>query len=150
MLAVYNAAEAPPQIGSLTQTPPGPANYESSTITFNVAAYGTATLSYRWLFDGGFLTNQTGTNLDLTNVSVGASGSYAAVVSNLYGVVTSAPVVLNVVASKPVITQQPTPAASTRALNGTVTFSVTAVGTVPITDQWQFDGAPISSPPAPA
>jgi hypothetical protein len=144
VLAVYNAAEPPPQIASLTQTPPGPANYESSTITFNVAAYGAGTLSYRWLFDSGFLTNQTGTNLVLTNVSVGASGSYSAVVSNLYGVVTSAPVVLNVVASKPVITQQPTPAAGTRALNGAITFAVTAVGTLPITYQWQFNGAPIS------
>ncbi len=141
---LYDAAEPPPQIASLTQTPPGPVNYESSTITFNVAAYGAGTLSYRWLFNGGYLTNQTGTNLVLTNVSVGASGPYAVVVSNLYGMVTSAPVVLDVVAGPPVITQQPTPAAATRALNGAVTFAVTAVGTLPITYQWQFNGAPIS------
>ena len=44
----------------------------------------------------------------------------------------------------PFITEQPTPAAATRSLNGTVTFTAAAVGAMPITYQWWDGSTPIS------
>ncbi len=144
ILALYNAAEPTPSIVSVTQTPPGPVNYESQDITYSASAFGVGTLNYQWLYNGTALSGQTQSNLVLNAVSVASSGSYSVAVSNAFGSVTSSVTVLDVVSGPPVIVQQPSPAALTLAINGGVTLSVGAVGTVPITYQWQLDGAPIS------
>jgi hypothetical protein len=141
---LYDAAQQTPEIAAVTQTPPGPINYEGQTITDNVYAVGSGTLTYQWLENGTNLTGQTGTNLVLTGVHTTDSGSYSVVVSNAYGVVTSTAIVLDVVAGLPFISQQPTPAAAARYINGSVTFTAAALGTVPITYQWQYGTNPIA------
>jgi len=142
--SLYNAGEQPPSITGLTQTPTGPTNYEGQAITFNALASGSGPLTYKWLFNNQPLTGQTGTNLVLSYVYATNSGNYAVAVSSPYGAVTSAVLALNVVAEAPMITQQPTPAALRLYPNGSVTFTVVAVGSVPITYQWQYDNTPIS------
>ncbi len=138
-----NAAQQPPEIAALTHSPAGPVNYEGQTITNAVRAVGSGTLSYQWYKNNTNLVGQTGTNLVLVNVHTTNSGPYSVVVSNAYGVVTGA-LVLDVVAGPPIISQQPTPATATRYLNGSVTFTAAAVGSVPITYQWQRGTNPIS------
>src|SRR5262249_3119708 len=65
-------------------------------------------------------------------------GVYSVVVSNAQGTVTSANAVLQVTFSPPYFTIQPLP--QTRIAGSTATFSVVALGDLPISYQWQKDG----------
>jgi hypothetical protein len=141
--SLYNAAGQPPQAVSVTQTPPGPTNYEGQTITFDVTTHGSGPIAYQWLENGQQLTGQTGTSLVLNNAVLTNSGNYSVAVSSPYGAVTSSVVVLDVVSSPPLI-QQPTPAAVTRYVNGYVAFTISAAGSAPLTYQWQLNGAPLN------
>jgi hypothetical protein len=142
--SLYNAGGQPPQAVSVTQSPPGPTNYEGQTITLAVTNYGSGPLAYQWLESGQQLTGQTGSSLVLNNVVTTNSGYYSVAVSSPYGAVTSSVVTLDVVAGPPVIVQQPTPDAVSRYPDGYVRFTVAALGSPPITYQWRFDNAPIS------
>jgi hypothetical protein len=56
------------------------------------------TIDYQWFFSGtNALGNATNAFLDLTNVQFVQAGIYSVVVSSLYGSVTSAPALLNVI-----------------------------------------------------
>ena len=69
----------------------------SNNITFNVAAGGTAPLSYQWLFNGTNLLNATSSVLSLNNVPFAQAGDYSVLVSNTFGVVTSSIATLTVI-----------------------------------------------------
>jgi hypothetical protein len=140
--SLYNAAQPSPQI----MQPPiiTPPIYEGEDITLAVVANGVLPLSYQWTSNSVAISGQTTTNLVLNGVHPNYDASYGVIVSNIYGVVTSSPTVLSVISGPPVILAQPSPAATTRYLNGSVTFSVNAVGAVPITYQWQYNASPIS------
>jgi hypothetical protein len=124
------------------EPPVGPV-YESSDLTFSVAAAGNPTLSYQWIKDEVQLPGQTGTDLILSNVTTNDSGNYAAVVSNSSGSVTSSIIALTVLASSPLILEQPQPA--TRYASASATFSVSAVGTRPLTYQWYYNDTNVIS-----
>ncbi len=139
--ALYDAAEPAP---SFMQPPAfAPPIYEGETVTLSVVANGALPLAYQWTSNAVVISNQTTTNLTLTSVHPNFDASYAVIVSNKYGVVTSTPTILSVISGPPVILTQPA-ATALRYLTGSATLSVLAVGAVPITYQWQFDGAPIS------
>ena len=72
-------------------------------------------------------------------------GSYAVVVTNTAGSMTSAVAVLTVLVP-PSITAQPTNLSVVEGANAS--FSVTASGTAPLSYQWQFNGAALPGPPA--
>jgi hypothetical protein len=57
----------------------------------SVTASGTAPLGYQWFMNGALLSGQTNSTLPLPFVTPANAGSYAVVVSNLVGTVTSAP-----------------------------------------------------------
>jgi alpha-tubulin suppressor-like RCC1 family protein len=65
--------------------------------SLNSAAQGTPPLSYQWQFNQVNIDGATSTNLNLTNVQFAAEGSYTLVISNAFGVTSSAPAFLNVV-----------------------------------------------------
>ena len=67
-----------------------------ANVTFSVVAAGTSPLSYQWRFNGTSLAGATSTTLTLTNVQVSQSGSYALVVSNAFGIITSSNAVLTI------------------------------------------------------
>jgi hypothetical protein len=58
-------------------------------VTFQVAAAGTAPLAYQWSFNGTNLAGATAGTLLLTNVQPAQAGSYAVVITNVAGSVTS-------------------------------------------------------------
>ena len=66
-----------------------------STVSFSLAASGSAPLSYQWrkgganLADGGRLSGATGTLLAVTAVDTSDAGDYTVVVTNAFGSVTS-------------------------------------------------------------
>ncbi len=91
---------APPTIA----TPP-----QSQTIaagqnaTLNVVtAGGTAPLSYQWIFGGVSLSSATDSALTITNFQAANAGSYAVIITNIAGSITSAPAVLTILSSPPV------------------------------------------------
>jgi hypothetical protein len=73
-----------------------------SLASFSVGAAGTAPLAYQWqingsnLTDGGAISGSQTSGLTLNPVTSANAGSYLAVVTNLYGSVTSAVAVLSV------------------------------------------------------
>jgi C1A family cysteine protease len=115
--------------------------YVGGTASFSVTAGGTPPLSYQWSFDATNILGATNATLVLTNVLLSQSGSYAVLVTNLYGSVLSSNATLTVLAVPPAITQQPTN--QTIFVGGNATFSAAASGTAPLIYQWLFNGTNI-------
>jgi len=66
------------------------------SVTFSVFATGSGPLGYQWFFNGAPLSGNTGTNLTLSPLQKTDAGAYWVVVSNVFGIVTSAPAQLTV------------------------------------------------------
>jgi Leucine-rich repeat (LRR) protein len=129
---------APPAIAT---QPSSLTNITGSDATFDVVATGTAPLNYQWQFGGNNIVGATTSALSVNNVQLSNAGDYAVVVTNVAGSITAATATLTVWAP-PAITFQPT---SRTNLTGTpASFTVTAIGTAPLSYQWQFAGSPIS------
>ena len=88
------------------------------------------------------MAGQTTTNLTMSSLVTNDSGNYAVVVTNAFGAVTSSVVALTVLSGPPVIAQRRS--RLQRYAGGTATFSVTAVGSLPLSYQWSLNGTPIS------
>ena len=70
--------------------------YVGQTATFTVGASGTPPLSYQWNFDGTNMVGATNALLTLVNVQLSQAGTYAVLVTNLYGSTNSASALLMV------------------------------------------------------
>ncbi len=130
-------------LASPTITTP-PANVGAavgSNATFTVTAAGSGPLSYQWQFNATNLAGATGTALTLTNITVASGGSYAVVVTNIYGATTSTPGVLTVLIAPTITTQ---PQSRTNIPGTTATFTGAASGSTPIGYQWRLNGTPLT------
>ena len=74
---------------AITSEPQSQTVNQNGQVTFTVTAAGTAPLSYQWRFNGNILSGATTTQYRLTNVQSASAGSYAVVVTNLFGAATS-------------------------------------------------------------
>ncbi len=135
VLSINTAPSITTQPKSQTVTSPG------VSVTFSVVATGTAPLSYQWRKDGANRAGATEANLVLSGVTISDAGTYTVLVSNVAGSVFSAGAVLEV-KSVPVITAQPL--SQSVSPGSSVTFSVTATGTPPLTYQWRKDGVDVA------
>jgi hypothetical protein len=125
---------------SITAQPQSVTNVYGTTATFQVAASGTAPLTYQWhkqgvgdLSDGGNITGSHSNILTITSVAGSDSGTYSATVSNAVGgFANSADAVLTV--RDPAITAQPVSA--TNNAGTTATFHAVAIGTPSLTYVW--------------
>ncbi len=118
------------------------------TAVFNVAAQGTAPLSYQWSRDGVAVAGATGAQLQVPTsaADAGTSAQITVQVSNPAGSVTSPPAVLTITAPLPVAPQILAQPASVNVEAGATTvFSVTVQGTAPFAYQWFKDGAAITN-----
>jgi hypothetical protein len=78
----------------------GPTNTSvpaGSNATLTVTAAGTTPFRYQWQFKGLNLAGATNSSLNISNAQTSNAGSYAVVITNVVGSVTSAPAVLSVV-----------------------------------------------------
>ena len=133
------AVVAPPSI--ITQ-PTSQTVSDGSNAVFTVTAVGTAPLSWQWRFNGNNVAGATASNYTIADVQAGNAGNYTVVVTNAYGSVTSSVAILTRTAQAPVFVVEPIP--QTVVEGDTVTFSALAIGTEPISYQWQeYD--PLSS-----
>src|SRR5439155_7971592 len=115
------------------------------TASFSVTATGTAPLSYQWQRGGVPISGATLASYTTPpTTSADDSAQFTVVVSNTAGSVTSSVATLTVTPAPvaPTITTQP--ASQTVTAGQTAAFSVTAVGTAPLSYQWQRAGAPVS------
>ncbi|HOX57327.1 MAG TPA: immunoglobulin domain-containing protein [Verrucomicrobiota bacterium] len=138
------ATNVPP---SIVAQPESVTTNLGAAVTFAVeAAGGTAPLSYQWLKNDAPLADDASiygtmtSTLVLTNVVKSDEGSYSVLVTNQDGSVTSAVATLTVL--DPFITSQPV---GQHAHAGeTVTLSVVAGGTDPLSYQWLRDGTELA------
>ena len=114
---------------------------EGSSATFSVTATGTTPLSYQWKKDGQDISGATDATYTVSSVKSSDAGSYTVTVSNSAGSVTSDIAELTVIV-KPVIKTQPK--SQTVNEGSSVTFSVAATGTAPLSYQWYKGSSKIS------
>ena len=126
---------------SITQQPSGISLNPGSMTTLSVAATGTAPLTFQWSKDGSPIPGANASSLVLTNAQALDSGTYAVVVGNVVGSVSSAPA--EVLINAPVtISAQPEGVWLTAG--SAALLSVTASGTAPLNYQWFKNGAAIA------
>ncbi len=115
------------------------------TATFNVAATGTAPLTYQWSKNGTSISGATSASYTTPATVIGDNAStFSVVVTNSAGsaISTNAVLTVNPAGTAPTITAQPANAAVN--VGATATFNVTATGTAPLTYQWSKNGGSIS------
>jgi hypothetical protein len=83
---------------SFVSQPPSQTAEQGSTVTWSLQATGSTPLSYQWfLNDSAVSVNPADNHLTLSNVQYAQAGLCTVVVTNLFGTVTSAPAILNVI-----------------------------------------------------
>ncbi len=113
------------------------------TVTFKVAASGTAPLFFQWhkdgvvLVDDGKISGSASNTLTITNLLKADAGNYQVVVTNLFGSVTSQVASLSVIN----LTLNTQPASQNKNAGSLAAFTVAASGTAPFWFQWFKDGA---------
>ena len=141
VLSLFYSADVPPII--TTQPPSTQVIGEGSSGTISVAAYGTPTLTYKWLkgtspVSGAEFSGTTSNVLTINGAAPSDAGSYSVVISNNYGTTTSSVDVVSI-SQVPVIS--PLLPATTHVLVGTtLILAVGEIGTMPFTNAWYFNG----------
>jgi len=131
-----------------TDAPPGIASQPNNlalpvaaTASFGVTAYGSEPFFYQWfkdgnpLADGGKITGATAATLLISPIQAGEIGNYSVKVSNALGFTNSTTASLSVTGAPPEITLQPQ--SQNVPCNGSVTFTVAAIGSAPLSYQWR-------------
>lgn len=129
---------------AITTQPASQSVTAGAMVSFTVIATGTTPLNYQWQFNNANISGATGSTLTLPGVTSTSSGNYRVIVSNSLGSVTSATATLTVntaTVAPTIITQ---PASQTAAIGATVSFTVGATGTAPLSYQWQLNGNNLS------
>ena len=125
---------------TITTQPLSQTATQGTSVTFTVAASGTAPFSYQWQLNNASISGATASSCTRANVQLTDAGSYSAVVSNLAGSATSSNATLTVTIppTPPSITGQP----QNQTINqgGNATFTVAANGTPPLYYHWSLYG----------
>jgi hypothetical protein len=136
------------QVGNSPAILVAPANQsvvEGQSATFSVTAVGTEPLSFQWQRNGVDIAGATSSSYTRTSIPLSDSASqYRVAVSNSFGSVYSSAAILTVTAASvaPSITTQPQSQSATAG--GTLSFSVVATGTAPLSYQWRKNGVAIA------
>ncbi|HWV99332.1 MAG TPA: choice-of-anchor tandem repeat GloVer-containing protein [Candidatus Acidoferrum sp.] len=129
----------------ITSQPAGQTVFQGANVNFELAVSGSSRFSFQWQRDQTNLTDTphvSGTSsrvLTLNNVTLADIGAYSVVVTNLLGATNSTPAFLQVTSSPPFIVTQPASLALEPGM--TATFTVAALGDLPLAFQWQMNGA---------
>ena len=142
---LINALILPPP-GILTQ-PVSRNVTNGANVTFSSTASGASPLGYSWLFNGanlsdaGNITGSSSSTLSITSASVGNSGSYQLLVTNISGTMTSSVAILNV-GFVPTASVQP--ASMTNLTGSNAAFGATTGGSAPLVYKWRKNGTNIA------
>lgn len=95
--AIYNAGYSGKCSAVLIRRQPrSQLGFWGKSITFGVAAVGSAPLTYQWQKDGSSIGGATNDSLTITNLRVTDAGSYTVIIANINGSLTSNPAFLTV------------------------------------------------------
>src|SRR5438445_494554 len=137
-LTVTPAPVAP----SITTQPASQTLIAGQTATLSVTATGTSPLSYQWNKNGTAISGATSSTYTTPATTSSDNGAqFTVTISNSVGTVTSTAATLTV-NTPPSITTQPV--SQTVTSGQTASFSVAAMGTAPLTYQWNKNGTAIS------
>ena len=121
---------------SISVSPQSQIVVAGTNVQLTVTASGTAPLFYQWRLEGAALPRQTNPQITFNSVQPVHAGGYTVVITNSAGSITSSVAVVTVLVP-PAITGDP---ADATVLDGeSVTFTVSATGTAPLTYQWRKD-----------
>ena len=150
---IYIADSGNSTIRVLTSPPGITSHPQSLTVTagtdatFSVSVCAQPAPTFQWSKDGVAVSGATAAVLKLTNVTDANAGTYKVTISQTAGgttsTVTSNAATLTVKVAGPTISTQPQ--SQTVTAGSSVSFSVTATGTAPLSYQWYKDGTSISS-----
>jgi len=130
------------QTGVVINTQPAPlVRCTGTSATFSVNAGGSTPINFQWRRNGTNIPGGIGSSLIINPVVAGSVGTYDVIVSNACSSVTSTAVALTV-NSGITITDQPDLA--NRCVGTSVSFTVVASGTAPITFQWRRNSVNIA------
>ena len=134
--ATFTISDPDPVPPAITLPPASLKVVEGQLAVFDVAVTGKPDPTYQWTFQGAPIEGATSPRFQIVKTTLGDSGDYAVVVSNVGGTVTSSIATLTVkpAVQPPVITVQPT-SSRVRATSNAI-FSVVATGTMPLTYRW--------------
>jgi len=124
----------------ITQQPQSATVAAGAAAAFTVGASGGGTLAFQWQFNGTAIAGATGSTYNVASAQPAQAGSYSVVVTNAGGSTRSDAATLSIL-SPPVVTAQPQNA--TVAVGSSVSMSVTASGSGPLSYQWRFNGVAI-------
>lgn len=128
--------KAPPVIASQPQSAVATAGNSAS---FAVGATGSLPLRYQWRRNGAPLANATNSSLTLLSVQAGDAGDYTAVITNVWGAITSSVASLTVNLPPTILVQ---PQSQTVTVGASVTFSVSAANA--LTYQWRKNNTEVA------
>ncbi|HEY0257226.1 MAG TPA: hypothetical protein VGC39_07280 [Candidatus Methylacidiphilales bacterium] len=120
----------------ITSEPGGDSTYVSWPVSFSVGANGSSPLSYQWLKNGVAISGATDATYAIPSAALVDGGSYAVIVSNPYGSVSSTTVSLAVAA----LALNSLPAQQIVMLGQGATYSISTNGTGPFLYQWTKNG----------
>jgi hypothetical protein len=129
-----------------TQHPAGLSVNPGVQAVFNVHATGTAPFIYQWTKDGAPITGANAASLVISNVQLADAGSYSVVVGNVVGSATSSAASLSVNAP---VTLSAQPQGGLVVPGGSLTLSVSASGTGPLTYRWFRNGTSLAGASGP-
>ncbi|PIE91544.1 MAG: hypothetical protein CR997_00500 [Acidobacteria bacterium] len=122
---------------SLTTQPASRVVCPGSNVTFLVAAEGSGTLTYQWYYNGEGISGANSPSYGIDNAQSADAGSYACVVSNTCGSVTSSTAQLSVVE----LAVNTLPASSQFCFGENAALTVEASGLGELRYQWRKNGS---------
>jgi hypothetical protein len=125
----------------VTNQPQSQVVNSGTPVTFVVGANGADPKFYQWSFNGVLLTDQTNPVLSIDSAAYSDQGVYAVTITNQYGSVVSSNADLTVLTS-PSFAEQP--ASQAIGMSASTNFSGLAIGSLPISYQWYFNGNPLA------
>lgn len=138
------AGTSPSSVPVITSQPSSQTVTVGQVALFAVTATSTTALSFQWQKNGVAISGANATSYTTPSTILGDSGStFACIVTNAAGSVTSSTATLTVSASAvaPVITSDPS---NTSAIVGdSATFAIAATGTTPLAYQWYKNTIPL-------
>ncbi|MEA3497094.1 MAG: immunoglobulin domain-containing protein, partial [Bacteroidota bacterium] len=115
---------------------------ENASVAFNVNANGSSPISYQWYFDNSQISGATNNFYSIGLLSTSDAGQYYCKVSNTCGINQSNNISLTVKTYPDITTNT---SSTSRCEGQSMTFSVSATGSSPISYQWYNNSGSISS-----
>jgi hypothetical protein len=129
----------PPKV--VTQ-PASVSSVAGGSASFAVGVTGTGPLQYQWYFQNALIDGANDSQLNLTSLTTNQIGDYRVVITNNFGMATSAvaSLLVDVPHGATILFQ---PYGDTVPAGNDFNFTVVATGTPPLTYQWFFNGTNI-------